>query len=260
LKAVIPAAGLGTRLLPVTKVVPKELIPVAAKPAIQWVLEEAVTAGFKDIIVVTSPRKQLLRHYLTCLEPGDPLIGHPAIVELESLLRAVTIVFVEQPAALGLGDALLCARALIGQETFAVMLPDNVFGARSTLMAELINVHSETGASCTALWRADAASLKDGAVSVDDSADDSNRRRVTRVFPKGQPGPEATDLRPLGRMILQGEAFGYLERTRSVVERDEVPALDGLARAGSLIGVLTAERFIHLGAGSNQVETAPASA
>src|SRR5437867_9213123 len=102
MKAIIPAAGLGTRLLPITKVVPKELIPVESKPAIQWVLEEAVQAGLREFIVVISPRKTILRDYLTP-SAESALANHPGLVELEYLLRMIEITFVEQPHPEGLG-------------------------------------------------------------------------------------------------------------------------------------------------------------
>ena len=247
MKAIIPAAGLGTRLLPVTKVVPKELLPVAGKPAIQWALEEATQAGFRELIVVINPHKAILRDYLIPLDHDPPLASYPALDPLERLLRSVNITFVEQPAPLGLGDALLRCRDLIGDEPFALLLPDNIFAAGSRLLKRLMEVHTSYAKSCVALWHASGPHLRDGAVIAE-----SYREPVCvvrEVLPKGAVSYEATDLRAIGRSVLQPAALEHLARHQTGGKLDDVPLFNGLAREKSLLGLLIAEEFIHLGVG-----------
>jgi UTP--glucose-1-phosphate uridylyltransferase len=246
MKAIIPAAGLGTRMLPVTKSVPKELLPVEGKPAIQWVIEEAARAGLGELVVVISPEKNILRNYLTPLPNNHPLKQHTGLAELEQLLRAVEVDFVEQPEPRGLGDAILRCRKLVAGEPFALLLPDNVFDARSPLLRQMLEAHKSHGKSCAALWRAEGHHLRDGAVVAERLRD--TMYEIRRVLPKGVSSDMATDLRPAGRSILDPEAFDYLEQAQSAGELDDVAALDGLARAGKLIGIIFTERFYHLGA------------
>jgi UTP--glucose-1-phosphate uridylyltransferase len=245
MKAVIPAAGLGTRLLPTTKTVPKELLPYQGKPAIQWALEEAFCAGLREFVVVVSARKRALREYLTLLDPNDPLYGNPSVEVLERLLRAVAIEFVEQPAPLGLGDALLRCRGAIAGEPFALLLPDNVFPDGCGPLADLISVHRESRKSCLGLYRARGAALRDGALLVESAAE--GLYAINRVFPKNTGGGES-DLRPLGRSVLDANVLEHLARSlTSDAALDEAAGLDGLARDGALLGLLVRERFAHIG-------------
>lgn len=247
MKAVIPAAGVGTRMLPVTKVVPKELIPVGTKPALQWVIEEAVDAGLQDLVIVVNERKRLLREYLTPLDRGDPLSDYETMLELERLLRRVEITFVIQPAPLGLSDAILRCRECIGSEPFALLLPDNVFlSARSPVTSRLVRLHARTGQSCIALWRARGAGLSDGAVIGTCNADST--WSVSGVLRKGDVRGRATDLRPLGRAVLEPRAFDFLQSAVPSGERDEVAALNSLAQERRLIGLLVEEELVHIGA------------
>jgi len=251
MKALIPAAGLGARMLPVTKVVPKELLPIEGKPAIQWVLEEALSAGLREFVVVLSPRKAILRDFLTPIGEEHSFSGHRGLQELERLLHSVKIAFVEQPAPLGLGDALLRCRDVVGEEPFALLLPDNVFSDQSRLLKELVEVNRIQGKSCVALWKADGLNLGDGAVVAELRSD--NIYNVRRVLPKGATDDRATSLRPMGRYVLESAAFNYLKRSQKTNgELDDVPVLDGLARDGLLLGMLTTEEFYHIGAGTQE--------
>lgn len=245
MKAIIPAAGLGTRLLPITKVVPKELLPVRGKPVVQWALEEAIDAGLREVVIVVSERKSMLREYLTPLETGHPLLDHPTMHELEQLLRQISISFVDQPAALGLADAVLCCREKIGDEPFALMLPDNVFvSAASSVTGRLVQLHARTQQSCVGLWKAHGAGLSDGAVVARETG--RSTWTISKVFPKGDMASATTNLRPLGRAVLEPRAFELLESARSSGMTDEVPALNGLANEGRLLGLLVEEEFVHM--------------
>ena len=246
MKAVIPAAGLGTRLLPTTKTVPKELLPHEGKPLIQWALEEAVCAGLRDFVVVAGPRKKAIREYLTPLELGDRLYGHPALESLERLLRTVTIQFVEQPEPRGLGEGLLRCQSAIAGEPFALLLPDNVFATGCSPLATLIGIHHERRKSCVALYRASGDGLHDGAVQAETAG--NHLYSITRVFPKGTSVSGASDLRPLGRSVLESDFFEHLERHGDCARFDESSGLDGLAKVGKLLGLLVTAQFAHLGA------------
>lgn len=247
MKALIPAAGLGARLLPVTKVVPKELIPVGKKPALQWVIEEAVDAGLRDLVIVVNERKGLLREYLTPLNQGHPLSEYAAMRELERLLRDARITFVDQPTPIGLADAILRCRDCVGDEPFALLLPDNVFlSAESSVTERLVRLHTVTGQSCVALWRARGAGLSDGAVIGKRNGDST--WSVSRVLRKGDIRGRATDLRPLGRAVLEPRAFQFLQSGVTSGESDEVPALNGLAGEQRLLGLMVEEEPVHIGA------------
>jgi len=250
MKAIIPVAGLGTRMLPITKTVPKELIPVKGKPAIQWVLEEAINAGFREFIVVLNSFKSIIRHYLTPLKNDHPLAGHPGLADLERSLRVVDITFVEQREPRGLGDAVLRCRDLIGKEPFALLLPDNICPIESRLFERLLNVHQAHGKSCIALRRASGLALHDGAIIAQPWRE--SVYNVQRIFPKGSPDSPTTDLRGIGRYILESAAFIYLEKAQTGGELDDIPALDGLARDGRLLGLLVTDRVYHLGMSLDQ--------
>jgi UTP--glucose-1-phosphate uridylyltransferase len=248
MKAIIPAAGLGTRMLPVTKVVPKELLPIEGKPAIQWTLEEAMRAGLTEFIVVVSPSKSILRDYLTPLEENHLLKRYSELYEFERQLRSVKLSFVEQPKPVGLGDALLRCRNSIGDEPFALLLPDNVFAVRSRSLKRLIEIYHTYKKSCVALWKARGPALRDGAVIAEPR--DGSVYTVQRVLSKSAHHGPMTDLRPIGRSVLNSSALNYLERApESDGELDDVPLLDGLARDGLLLGMLLTEEFHHVGVG-----------
>jgi UTP--glucose-1-phosphate uridylyltransferase len=243
MKAVIPAAGLGTRLLPATKSVPKELHTVRGKPAIQWTLEEAVQAGLTEFVVVTTPLKFILKHYLTPLGRRHPLSSHPDLADWERLLRDVSITFVDQDGPYGLGHALLHCRKHVGKEPFALMLPDNVVEPGSQILGKLLRVQKESGLSVVALRQAPAENCA-GFVTkpIDESV-----HQVIHVIPRNHPDARQTVIRNIGRSVLYPDALEYLADARTDAELDEVPALAGLATQQRLLGVLVHEEICHLG-------------
>ena len=250
MKAIIPAAGLGTRLLPITKAFPKELLPVEGKPAIHWVLEEAVDAGLREFIVVISPRKAILRDYLTPVADDHPLLDHPGLADLERLLGTVEITFVEQPNPRGLGDAILRCQDLVGENPFALLLPDNVCSREPRLIQRLLKIHRAYSKSCLALQRTDGGALCNGGIIAQSWHEPVYN--IQRVLPEGAPQGQSTNLCGIGRYILEPAAFNYLEQARTTGELDEVPALDSLAREGELLGLLIADRVYHLGVSMDQ--------
>lgn len=243
--AVIPAAGLGTRLLPGTKSVPKELHPVRGKPAIQWVLEEAVDAGLYEFVVVVNSYKFILKHYLTPLGPRHPLRGRPELEDFERLLREIRLTFVDQDTPKGLGHAILQCRKLIRDRPFALLLPDNVFPGGTRVLRNLLKVWDQHAMSCTVLRHAKPVS-SGGFVTT---PIDEHIHRIDSVVPKGNPQALEMDIRNIGRCIFDPEAMIYLEEAlaRTDTELDEVPAFTGLAAQGRLLGMFTDEEVYHLG-------------
>src|SRR3954471_20779920 len=154
-KAVIPAAGLGTRFLPATKATPKEMLPLVDKPGIQYVVEEAVRAGLTDILIVTGRSKKTVEDhfdYAPELEATPERSGkHDQAALVRSLAELAKVHFVRQGVPKGLGHAVGMARAHVGDEPFAVLLPDDIMDPDATLLSDMVAVTNRTGGSCIAL-------------------------------------------------------------------------------------------------------------
>ncbi|MCG8422619.1 MAG: NTP transferase domain-containing protein [Proteobacteria bacterium] len=245
MKVIIPAAGLGTRMLPATKVVPKALLPVARKPVIQWALREAAEAGLREVIVVIAPAHTAIRRFLT---PTSGEFGNqPDVAALDDLLRTVTITFVEQPKPRGLGDALLCCQDAVASAPFAVMLPDNVLPETSRVMRTLLAVHARTGKSCIALRRQVSSKAN---LEVESLGDQLHAiRGVVRAYQRARAGLERVG--GVGRYVLTSECFPILQRNAGASaggELSDVDMLDELARGDRLLGAMTAEPLRHVGA------------
>lgn len=253
MKAVIPAAGLGTRLLPTTKSVPKELLPIWGKPAIEHVIEEAVAAGFHEFLVVTNSRKSSLLHYLAPLSSDHPLSGHPSLQHWEQCLSSIKIGFVAQEKPSGLGHALLSCEDEIGTEPFALLLPDNVSPQGTTLLRDLLKVFREHGRSCVALRRGRKSGNRCGAFvtcSLSESV-----HEIQEVIPRDERRATTPAFQGIGRYILEPAALAYLRKAPASRELDEVPALAGLAQENRLLGLMTDATFYHLGDTSVSSET-----
>src|SRR5579871_4067249 len=190
-RAVIVAAGLGTRMLPASKAIPKELLPIVDRPAIQMVVEEAVAAGIRDIIVVISPGRTLavdhfqpareLEHYLAARGKSETLAAMRAINSMASV-RAV-----EQAQPLGLGHAVLQARAAVGAEPFAVMLPDDLFDSAQPCLAQMIAAAERLDAPVIALQKVAKAEVSKYGI-VTGQQTDKRVYRLTGMVEK--PAPE----------------------------------------------------------------------
>jgi UTP--glucose-1-phosphate uridylyltransferase len=240
--AVIPCGGLGTRLLPITRWFPKEMLPVGLKPLLYWTLDEVVGAGLRRAIVVTNPEKPVLES---------------AAREYEGARSgAVELAFVPQDRPAGLGDALLRARDLLGGVPFAVVLPDNLFrgpnptaavlaawgqlGFATVLIAEISS--AEAGMK-GATGKARVQRQGDGTLRVTDVADKGKGRFDTA-------GDEVAAT-PIGRFVFPGEIFGEFDAVARTLpagaELDDVPVLQRLARRGELAGVANPARFYDVG-------------
>lgn len=246
-KAVIPAAGLGTRFLPATKAMPKEMLPVVDKPAIQYVVEEAVAAGLTDVLMITGRNKSALENHFdrmteleaTLEEKGD--IDKLEKVEFSNDLADVH--YVRQGDPRGLGHAVLRARMHVGNQPFAVLLGDDLIDARDVLLSRMIEVAGQRSATVIALLEVDPASIHLYGVATVDATDQDDVVRITGLVEKPAPGTAASNLAVIGRYVLQPEVFDVLERT-APGKGGEIQLTDALQElasqniAGGVFGVV----------------------
>lgn len=217
IKAVIPAAGLGTRFLPATKAMPKEMLPVVDKPAIQYVVEEAAAAGIDDILVIIGRNKNAISNHFDSVpelevklaEKGDT--GRLARVVQSSDLADIH--FVRQGEPKGLGHAVLRARAHVGDSSFAVLLGDDLIDERDALLTTMLDVHERTGAAVIALMEVDPSSIHMyGAAAVEETSE-QDVVTVTGLVEKPAAEEAPSNLAVIGRYVLPPSVFEILERT-----------------------------------------------
>jgi len=257
-KAVIPAGGLGTRMLPATLAVPKEMLPVAGVPMIHYAVAEAFHAGIRQICVVTAPGKRAIVEYflyrpLERTGADDPRAAD-ILAELALMREKAKFVFIEQPAPLGLGDAIWQARDFVGSTPFALLLPDNIFTDRVPLTARLLEAWAAHGLDTIALSRVtteQAARIGNcGGVRcrpLDPGGTDRPGRcfRIEELQDKG-PGSFLLESAPspyrtVPRHVLGEHFFFYLARQRRQKEGgelDDVPVLQEITRRHGMTGVL----------------------
>jgi UTP--glucose-1-phosphate uridylyltransferase len=215
-KAVIPAAGLGTRFLPATKATPKEMLPVVDKPAIQYVVEEAVAAGLDDILMITGRSKRALEdHFDRNYELEDTLRAKGDADRLSLVQEATdlaTVHYVRQGEPKGLGHAVLVAAQHVGHEPFAVLLGDDLIDERDPLLARMIEVQERLGGSVIALIEVDPSQIHlYGCAAVEATAED-DVVRVTDLIEK--PKHDApSNLAIIGRYVIAPEVFDVLRET-----------------------------------------------
>jgi UTP--glucose-1-phosphate uridylyltransferase len=217
-KAVIPAAGLGTRFLPATKATPKEMLPVVDKPAIQYVVEEAVSAGLDDILLVTGRNKRALEdHFDRAYELEEALAAKGnerglAAVRLSAELA--TVHYVRQGDPLGLGHAVLCAAQHVGDEAFAVLLGDDLIDPRDPLLATMTAARAAQGGSVLALMEVPPEQIHlYGCVAVEPT-DDPDLVRVTDLVEKPAPGEAPSSFAVIGRYVLDASVFPAIRETQ----------------------------------------------
>ncbi len=212
-KAVIVAAGLGTRMLPATRVIPKEILPVVDRPAIQVVVEEAVASGIEEIVIVVSPgRSIVLDHFAPVPDLERHLVArskHELLEVVRSISGIARITRAEQAEPLGLGHAVLQARAAVGDEPFAVMLPDDIFDADPPCLRQLLEVAEAREGPVVALMRVARAELsKYGIVEAEPAG--PRLYRLTGMVEKPEPHNAPSDFAIVGRYVLTPEIFGIL--------------------------------------------------
>lgn len=230
-KAVIPAAGLGTRFLPATKAQPKEMLPLVDKPAIQYVVEEAVAAGITDILVITGRGKRAIEDHfdrsfeleVTLRESGKD----QAVEELRSIADMADIHYVRQGEPLGLGHAVLMARKHVGNEPFAVMLGDDVMHADSTVFRSMLDANERLGKSVIALKDVPKEEISSYGCADVQTAEDG-LVRINGIVEKPAVEEAPSTLAVMGRYILTPDIFDLLENTKPG-KGGEIQLTDALA-------------------------------
>jgi UTP--glucose-1-phosphate uridylyltransferase len=246
-KAVIPAAGLGTRFLPATKAMPKEMLPVVDKPAIQYVVEEAVSAGLHDVLMITGRNKNALENHFDrateleaqLLRKGDKR----RLQEVELSNHLANMHYVRQGDPLGLGHAVLRAQMHVGKEAFAVLLGDDLIDERDVLLQRMIDIHDQYGTSVVALMEVDPALAHLYGVATIDETEQDDVVRVTGLVEKPAHGTAPSNLAVIGRYVLQPDVFPVLEATTagSGGEIQLTDALNTMAAShigGGVLGVI----------------------
>jgi UTP--glucose-1-phosphate uridylyltransferase len=216
-KAVIPAAGLGTRFLPATKAMPKEMLPVVDKPAIQYVVEEAVAAGLTDVLMITGRNKNALENHFdrvteleaTLEEKGD--VDRLAKVEYSNDLADMH--YVRQGDPRGLGHAVLRARMHVGREPFAVLLGDDLIDERDVLLSRMIEEQNNRNATIIALMEVDPSMTHMYGIATVEMTGTPDVVKVTGLVEKPSAGTSPSNYAIIGRYVLQPDVFGILEHT-----------------------------------------------
>ncbi|HWC35352.1 MAG TPA: UTP--glucose-1-phosphate uridylyltransferase GalU [Mycobacteriales bacterium] len=217
-KAVIPVAGLGTRFLPATKAIPKEMLPVVDKPAIQYVVEEAVRSGLDDVLFIAGRGKSAIEdHFDRNLELEDRLSGDDSKRELLDRVRAAdrlaTVHSVRQGEALGLGHAVLCAARHVGDEPFAVLLGDDLIDERDELLTRMVEVQQRLGGCVVALLEVPREQIGLYGCAAVDATDEPDVVRITGLVEKPPPDEAPSNLAVIGRYVLAPQIFDVLRTT-----------------------------------------------
>ena len=244
-KAVIPAAGLGTRFLPATKAIPKEMIPLVDKPGIQYVVEEAVAAGITDILIVTGRSKKAIEDHFDRapeLEASLSASGKDEMVErMRALSEMADIHYIRQAEPRGLGHAVGMGRRHVGDEPFAVLLPDDLMAEGSDSLARMIAAAEQRDASVVALMRFPPDEIgKYGVVATDGDIGADDVVRVTTTIEKPARGTEPSDLAIIGRYVLTPDVFERIARLRpgAIGEIQLTDALCQMAEEGPFYGLV----------------------
>jgi UTP--glucose-1-phosphate uridylyltransferase len=214
-KAIIPAAGLGTRFLPATKAMPKEMLPIVDKPTIQYIVEEAIASGIEDIIIVTGKGKRAIEDHFDHafeLEQNLFLKGKTELLEkVQYSSNMVDIHYIRQKEAKGLGHAVWCARKFIGDEPFAVLLGDDIVQAETPCLQQLIEQYEDTRASVIGVQTVpDNETHRYGI--VDPITKTGRRYSVNQFVEKPEQGTSPSNLAIMGRYVLTPEIFMFLEQ------------------------------------------------
>jgi UTP--glucose-1-phosphate uridylyltransferase len=232
-KAVLPVAGLGTRVLPATKAIPKEMLPVFDRPAIQYVVDEALAAGIEHFVFVTGRNKGAIEDYFDRAYELESTLQQKGKTEtLEQLDAACptpgSMSFVRQQAPLGLGHAIWCARDIIGDDPFAILLPDVIVRAEPSCLAQMVNVYNSTGGNVIAVEQVPQMDVSKYGV-IDPKSRDGNRIEMRGMVEKPPTETAPSNLAITGRYILQGKIFDYL-KDQAAGAGGEIQLTDAMAR------------------------------
>ena len=214
-KAVFPVAGLGTRFLPATKSIPKEIMTLVDRPLIQYAIDEARAAGIEEFIFVTSRGKSALEDYFDAAPELEAALKEKKKTDLLDMLSATTmgsgaIAYVRQAEPLGLGHAVWCARRMLGNEPFAVILPDDVIAAETPCLQQMVEAHAETGGSMVAAMEVPRCKTTSYGI-LDVESDREQIVSVRAMVEKPQPEDAPSNLAVIGRYILASDVLDALD-------------------------------------------------
>jgi len=216
-KAVIPAAGLGTRFLPATKAMPKEMLPVVDKPAIQYVVEEAVHAGLNDVLMVTGRNKNALENHFDRMTELEATLERKGdtdrLKKVEFSNDLADMHYVRQGDPRGLGHAVLRAKMHVGDQPFAVLLGDDLIDTRDVLLSRMLDEQAGRNATVIALMEVDPALSHMYGIATVEATGDDDVVRITGLVEKPAQGTAPSNLAIIGRYVLRPEIFEILERT-----------------------------------------------
>ncbi|MCQ2455702.1 MAG: UTP--glucose-1-phosphate uridylyltransferase GalU [Clostridia bacterium] len=240
-KAIIPAAGLGTRVLPASKALPKEMLPIVDKPAIQYIVEEAVSAGITDILIITNRGKGVIEDHFDHSVELEAMLeqrGNTQMLEaLENTANLANIYYIRQRQTKGLGDAVLRAKEFVGNEPFAVLYGDDVVVGEVPAIGELCDVYEKYGKSVVGIKEvSDELIVKYSSLKINAVSD--CLFNVTDMVEKPKLSEKFSNYSVLGRCVLDGEIFGILEKTPYGAgnELQLTDAMKELARNNKMMG------------------------
>ena len=234
-KAIIPAAGLGTRFLPATKAMPKEMLPILDKPTIQYIVEEASKAGIEDIIIVTGKHKRAIEDHFDNQKELEMVLENKGKADLLEKVQYSTdlanIFYVRQKEQKGLGHAIHTAKQFIGNEPFAVLLGDDIVESDTPAIKQLMDVYEETGHSVIGVQEVPESDTHRYGV-IDPFAKEGSRYEVRQFVEKPKQGTAPSNLAIMGRYVLTPEIFDYLE-TQQEGAGNEIQLTDAIERMNS---------------------------
>lgn len=229
-KAVIPAAGFGTRFLPATKVVPKELLPIVDKPTIQYIVEEAASAGIEEIILITKRGKGAVEqhfHHFSELEEHLKWKGEKELLrKVQEITDRANLVFVRQPNPLGLGHAILCAQRVVGKEPFAVLLGDDLIDAPIPCIRQMMDLYERWGGAFIAIKKVPRSETHLYGIIQGKKIED-RIFRIEEMVEKPERGKAPSTYAIIGRYVLPPEIFNILKKV-SPDHRGEIQLTHGL--------------------------------
>ncbi len=231
-KAIIPAAGLGTRFLPATKAMPKEMLPILDKPTIQYIVEEAARAGIEDIIIVTGRHKRAIEDHFDSQKEVEMVLKEKGKSELLEKVQYSTelanIFYVRQKEQKGLGHAISSARQFIGNEPFVVLLGDDIVESEVPAVKQLIDVYEETGHSVIGVQEVPEADTHRYGI-IDPLTKNGRQYEVKKFVEKPAQGTAPSNLAIMGRYVLTPEIFDYL-KTQKEGAGNEIQLTDAIER------------------------------
>ena len=216
-KAVIPAAGLGTRFLPATKACPKEMMPIVDKPTIQYIIEEALVSGIKDILIITGHNKRSIEDHFDYnpeLELNLREHGKDELLAMVKEIGDINLHYIRQKEPKGLGHAILCAKSFVGDEPFAVLLGDDVvYNEEKPCLQQLLDVYDATGASVLGCQTVPQEKVSSYGIVASEATEDARIFKVNDMVEKPAVEEAPSRLAVLGRYVITPEIFAILEQT-----------------------------------------------